>query len=573
MTGPPLYSSPKGLIPYQIDGIAQWLRMHGLLCTWEPGTGKSHLALAGGALLVELERAGLILILCEQNKLDEWLEDYRTFTSLRAVIYRGTPAKRAKIRDSLFGPEPPQVLVATYETARNDLGKFEQRVPEGGGKKKKVWVTGPLHETLLTIAQERGLAVVADESTRLGNRYQGPSRRGGQWVGAQGSLVYKGLEVTLAAIRKVAAMRLWIAGLTGTPVETSIDNTFNQVRLISPEHAGSIAGYERDYVRYRPLHGTPKFQNISPDYPWQTPGVTPFTEKIAPILSHKRKDDPDVRAAFPVPVEEPMYVNLHPDHLALYRAIESLGGDPEVFPQGMEKRDEDVLFGILRQVAAHPMALPLSNAAQEPGKLANLIVERVGRETFARIPSYKERELVTKLERLVLGIQAQVVVFTFFTGIIPILEEAIRRADISVTTYSGALAAKEREANKAAFKAGEASVLICSDAGARGMNLPEASYGINFELCLTDAKTKQRINRYNRLDSTFAQVTSYSMIALDTIEEAILSLNLNRQGLHEAVLSEGAAADGDDSEGEFIGNLDADARRALFERHRLSAAT
>lgn len=569
-----LYSSHRGLISYQMDGIEQWLRMRGLLCTWEPGTGKSHLALAGGSLLVELEMAGLIVILCEQNKLDEWLEDFRYYTKLRATIYKGTPAKREKIRASLFEPDPPQVLIATYETARNDLGKFVQEPQPGTKKKKKVWQTGPLHDLLVAIAQDRGLAVVADESTKLGNRYQSGGRRAGQWIGPSGSLVYKGVEMVLAAIRKVAATRLWVAGLTGTPVETSIDNTFNQVRLISPEHAGSIAAYERDYVRYRPLHGTPRFQNLSPDYPWQTPGVIPFTEKIAPILNHKRKDDPDVRAAFPTPIEEPMYVNLHPDHLALYRAVESLAGDPEVFPEGMDKRDEDVLFGILRQVAAHPMALPLSNAAQEPGKLANLIVERVGRETFAAIPCYKERDLVTKLERLVFGPQAQVVVFTFFTGIIPLLEQAIRKAGISVVTYSGALSQKEREVNKAKFKAGEASVLICSDAGARGMNLPEASYGINFELCLTDAKTKQRINRYNRLDSTFASVTSYSMIAIGTIEEPIFGLNLRRQEWHETMLG-GAAeeVDGDDSEDDFIVSLDAESRRALFERHRASVST
>lgn len=567
----PIYTSPQGLHGFQSDGIAQWITMRSLFCTWETGCGKSHLVLAGISLMVELGLIEVGMVVCEQNKLKEWEADFRKFTSLRVVRYMGDPKRRAKIRESLLSDEPPQVLITTYETSRNDLGGFVKVAQPGSKRKKSVFQTGPLVDTLVDVSIRSGLAIAYDESTKLGNRYQSGGMRSGQWVGQRGSVTYKAHEALLQAIRKVAKAKLWVAGLTGTPIETSPDNAFNQVRLLSPDHAGSIASYEKDHVRYRDIHGKAKYQNISPDDLWRQEWVVPFSEKIAPILSHKRKDDPDVRAAFPKATEEPMYVTLHPDHLALYRAIESLHGDPQVFGVEMTKQQEDVLFGILRQVAAHPMALPLSAASREEGTLAKLIVDRVGRETFAAIPCNKQKALTDKLAHLVHGQGSQVVVFSFFGNtVIPLLEEGIRAEGISVATYTGSMSESAKEEAKRSFRAGEVSVLVLSDAGARGLNLPEAQYGFNYELCLTDGKTKQRMNRYNRIDAGHAEVTTFSMVSLGTIEEQILTLNLKRQGWHETLLSETTAglSDGDDSEQDFIERLDVEDRRAMFERSR-----
>lgn len=558
-----IYRSERGLYPFQVEGISQWLTNGSMLCTWETGCGKSHLVLAGGSLLFEEDMAGLLLVVCEQNKVPEWIADFEQFTTLRVRKYGGSPAQRQKIREQIGQPDGPQVLVATYETSRNDLGGFVT-VPGKKGRTRKEFQTGPLTDTLTQVAAGAGLAVAYDECTRLGNRYQAGHRRLGRWISARGSVVYRAHEAMLKSVRFTSG-RLWVVGLSATPIETSPDNAFDELRLISPKTVGSIKSYEDNYVLYRDPFGKATYKNLTATDKNREPWVTPFDELIAPVINHKSKSDPDVRAAFPEATEEPMYVTLHRDHLALYRAVQGLGGDPTLFPQGMTKEDEDVLFGLLRQIAAHPRAVLLSPAAAREGTMANVVVTTVGERVLSGIPCAKEDALVAKLETLVGDQRAQVVVFSFFgNSVIPLLHERLEAEGFRVATYTGSMSAAAKERAKAAFQAGEFDVFLCSDAAARGLNLPQAKYVINYEMCLTHARTTQRINRLSRIGSGHDSITAFSMVAMETVEEAILGLNMRRQEWHEAILPNGHPDDG----GESIGALSAEERRAMFAKVR-----
>lgn len=575
-----LYHSPKGLYPFQAEGIAKWLIERSLLCTWETGCGKSHLCLAGGAILVEDEMAGLIVVVCEQNKLSEFENDFKKFTKMAVMQYRGDKARRMRILDAVRGEETaikklkisgrPQVLVMTYETSRNDLGRFSKQKVDG--RTKKVWVEGPLTELLREVASS-GVAFIYDESSRLGGRYQeGHARKGRGWVPQRGSVTYKAHEHVLKVLRSLTE-KVWVAALTATPVETSPENAFNQVRLIAPHIAGTVSEWEKNYIRYRDNFDRASYKNISPDSLHREPWVTPFSEVIKPILSHKKKTDPDIRAAFPEAVEEPLYVEMTKEHRALYDAVEALADDEILFPGGMSKTDQQVLFGILRQIASHPMALAISPAAEREGTLANLIVSRVGVDALSKIKSSKEEELVSKLNLLVRGQGSQVVVFTYFgRSTLQLLKNRLEAEGFKVAPYRGGMSQTEKDEAQSAFRRGDYEVFLSSDAGARGLNLPEAQYVINYEMCLTHAKTTQRINRISRLGSGHASITAFSMIALDTIEEQIFRMNIKRQEWHEDLLStddeESASRDEVD---DLLGTMDSRERQKLFSRKRTKA--
>lgn len=504
----------------------------------------------------------LLVIVCEKNKVREWVEDFERFTRLEVVRYHGTPSKRQKIRALIEGGLlHPQVIVTTYETSRNDLGKFSKQKIDG--RTKKVWIEGALADTLRTVAGRGGLAVVFDESSKLGNRWQaGYARKGKGWVPERGSTVYRAWDHALGEIRK-ATDRLWVAGMTATKVERSPENFYNMLRLIAPSYAGTVSDWECNYVRYRDPFGRATFKNLSPDDFHREAFVVPFSEKIAPVLSYKAKTDPDVKALFPEMTEEPRYVTLGDEHLALYRAIEELEDDPELFPEGMNDRDAQVLFGIKRMVAAHPLVLAHSNAAAKEGTIANLIVERVGYDVLSTIKVAKVDVLVDDMRLLVEGQGAQALVFTFFgPTLIPILKERLEAEGFTVATYYGAMSGSEQERSMAAFRAGEYQIMLASDAAARGLNIPEAQYVYNYEMCLTHAKVVQRVNRISRLGSGHASVTAFSMIALDTIEERILDVNFQRQTWEEYLTPDGEDAD----EGDYLKALTADERRRLFER-------
>lgn len=472
-----LYHSPQGLYPFQAEGVAWGVLRHANLCVWDTGLGKSHLAMASAAICFEDDLIDLCVVVCEQNKLGEWPEDFERFTGLTVGKYHGP--RRKKLLD-----DPPQVMVTTYETMRNDVG-----IKDGPRK----IAPGPM---LGWLSGKRVLVVYDEMVAKLG--------------ASRGSSNYKHHQFMLNELRKVGDVR--VLSLTATPVDRDPESTFNMIRLIYPGFC-TVNQFENDHVVYRDIYGKArKFKNL--DFA-EDHGVVPLREKIAPILLVKRKTDPDVVDQFPKQVEEFTYTPLGDKHQDFYDAIVK-----EYASQASTPFEEAGIFTVLRQIAAHPMSLLRSH-----GETAQDIVRQVGVEGLEALGSTKTDRLMEYLSLVVDSQGSKAVVFTFFgQSVLPILAERIRAAGISVVVNHGAMSSTQREEAKAEFRFGEAQVFLSSDAGARGLNLPEGLYVVNYELPLTHANYIQRINRIHRIDSPHPSVTCQSLITPHTIEEGIAKL-------------------------------------------------
>jgi SNF2 family DNA or RNA helicase len=101
-------------------------------------------------------------------------------------------------------------------------------------------------------------------------------------------------------------------------------------------------------------------------------------------------------------------------------------------------------------------------------------------------------------------------------------------------------------------------VLLASDAGARGINVPEATYVVEYDVA-THAVRLQRMNRSHRIDSTAETVHCMSFVLDGTVEEDIVGRMLERNHTADTLL-------GDTDAGEdFISAAD---RREIFESRR-----
>lgn len=512
----PLYQSPRGLYDFQAEGVARSYLRPDNLAVWDTGIGKSHLAMALSALLFEDDEIDRVLLICEQNKLDEWVADFGKFTKLEAGLYYGNVKKRAKMREAL-----PQIIVSTYETAKNDVVKYV----EVEGRKTKAPVPGPLTEAI----QGERVLVVYDEMTKLGNRK---------------SQNHKAHDFLVQYLREQGEGR--VLGLTATPIERGPDNMYNLGRIFMPGYM-TVAQFEKYYVAARDIFGNySRFKNLSPEDCER--GVTPFSAFFQPIMLRKRKSDPDVVDQFPKTVEEITYVDLGAKHLDFYETVRDL------VPEGDEMAERQ-MFLLLRQIAGHPMSLLHSE-----GELAKSIVDSVGAEGLASLGAAKLDRLVEYLKPIVHGQGAQAVVFTFFgPSMIPYIKQGLEEADIKVAINYGQMSKADRAENMAAFKAGKADIFLSSDAGARGINLPEATYAVEYEMSLTHANRTQRMNRIHRIDSEAPSVTFQSFIARDTIEEGIANLVLRRNEWSDQILD-------DDDPGD--GFVSAEMRRELIKKAR-----
>lgn len=441
---------PPRVIPYQTDYIARMYLMEDALLAADLGTGKTVMSLGTAGLAMERGDIDLVLVVCERNKLAEWKSDFGVFTRIPAEIYHGPKRRRL-----LEAPLPPAVIT-TYETCRSDVAVFPPK-----GSRKRTLHPGPLMEAMTG----RRVMIIYDESTKLGRR---------------SSRLYKAHYWMRSRLRVPGERVPRVLGLTATPMESDYDNIFNQLRLIVPRAMPTVAEYERQVVRSRDIYGRPKY---SPE------GSEWFRAMVTPWILRKRKSDPDVREYFPPLTEKFLRIEMRADQRAAYRALEDLAWDEDG-----NFREVPGLSTLLRQLAGDPWAVG------EAARTGSSALARMAAEEMTELEtcsSAKAEELISLCD-LVMSSGGKLVVFSFFTTVLRALRR--RLGDRPVYLYTGEQTDADREDQKARFRAREGgAVLLSSDAGARGINLPEASYIVEYEVARTHSLRMQRAGRGHRL--------------------------------------------------------------------------
>lgn len=483
-----LYWSPKGLYPFQADDIARALvmrdegRSYGMF-QWDTGLGKSHAALALSAFMIEDNKADVILLVCERVKLKEWLADFEEFTKLEARIHHGTSRKNKMAKLGM-----PQVIISTYETFKTDLARFA--IKQGGRGK---YVVG---NWLMDQMVSSGLRpmVVFDESDKLSNRSSGN---------------YKSWDFILKTFRKHHA-EVPVYMLTATPIRKDWENAFNQLRLLAPDAMPLVKDFEKYFVRTRNIYGNAIYHDFR---------MGEFADLCKPLLFVKSKEDPDVRDQFPAMTEESMWVDLEGLQKDLYKLVYDMENAGDMMT--------------LRQICAHPGAL-VHSAQYGESKVAKMLVDELGPDYLRQIPSAKTDRLVEYLRPVVNGQGAKAVVFSFFgPSVLPLLREALEGKHVKCWMHN-------EEDGIEAFKASkEPGVLLCSDAAARGINLPQASYLVEYDVPSTYGLRTQRLNRISRIGQGGPTATVRTMLARESVEVGLMWSMLKGNHQTDTLLGKG----------------------------------
>lgn len=463
--------------------------------------------MAASAIMFDDNLIDVCVLIAERNKVREWADDFAEFTGLTVARYEGTKAKRLRL---LLPENRPQVLIATYETARADMVVKDQA-------DRRKMTPGEFTTAL------HGLRVfiVWDEMSKLGNR---------------DSQLHKAHHLAVQYWRANGECRTM--GLTATPMERNPENYYNLGRILTPGTVGSVRQFHAQHVTDYDMFGNAsKFTNLPA-----------LAHKMAPVLLRKRKTDPDVRDQFPRMMERFTFVELGDDHQRFYDEVE------ESIEMSDDPIAQQVGFTVLRLLAGHPMSL-----VDSQGEMAKALVESVGIQRLTSMGSAKTESLIAYLDEVVN--ESQAVVFTYYVSVLRLLERAIRDAGLTVATYHGQMPPADRESAKARFRAGEVQVLLASSAAEKGINLPEAGYVVNYDLPTKHTSYVQRLNRISRIGTVNSEVvTAQSFIARNTVEESIAGLWLGRNQQSDILLDPDA---GDDEE--FVS---ADTRRALLRSSR-----
>ena len=333
-------------------------------------------------------------------------------------------------------------------------------------------------------------------------------------------------------------------GLSGKPIENRPEELFSIMEWIDPTVLGSFREFDRTYIRRKASGDVRYYKNL------------PLLRKTMDESIHRKtRHDKDVRDQMPAvasksylidfdPASQRLYNKIVRELLEVIRAAQSFStfnlmshyagvddGGPmgEIMPRLMA----------LRMLCDHPKLL-LHSADQfdDPATQAGSKYISDLRKTGAIDKLKSAPKMSVTLEEIddILDASSRnkVVLFSFFKPMLAILSGNL---GVDHEMFTGDLTPRERDASLERFqKDTRCRVLLSSDAGGVGVDMPAANYLISYDLPWSAGKFDQRNGRIVRISTKWPEVTLLSMLMRNSIEERMFDMLQQKSAIGAAWL-------------------------------------
>lgn len=488
------------LKPYQVEAVDRMAQQKKMLVAYEMGLGKTCMTIAAIETLREskqIKQSTLVIVLASLKY--QWESEIKKFSNASVTVVDGS--KNARLQQYVYGTYT-DYTITNYESIVND------------------W------DFLKTLEFD---AIVCDEATAI--------------KGFRSKRTKKVKELATKTPVKYA--------LTGTPIENGRpEELYSIMQFVNPTLLGRFDLFDKTFIVRNHFGGVQRYRNLPL-----------LHEKIKESSVRKAQSDPDVAPYLPETIHlDPIKVKLGKSTKNLYEKIkmdltnelqeaqalfgvgfslEALYGQGQAFGGPADALRGSIMSKItaLRMVCDSPSLLIDS---------ANKYLLNQGLGGSAYAASLSDDGYLndvqtdsTKLDAVVKYVSdhletddnSKVVIFTSYLGMLPLLQNAFTEKKIKSRLYSGQLSAKEKEDSKLDFQTSkEVRVLISSDAGGYGVDLPQANLLVNYDLPWSAGKAVQRNSRIRRASSTWKSVIIQDFLVLNSIEERQFEM-LNQKNL------------------------------------------
>jgi len=468
------------LKPYQVDAVAKMVDKQQILVAYEMGLGKTPMTIAA----IEEQSPKLTLVLCLASLKYQWQKEIAKFSDSTSIVIDGTVTQRSKQYEQMF---EHNYVIMNYEQVVND------------------W------DVIKNIAFD---AVVCDEATAI-----------------------KGFRAKRAKRVKELAKKIPIRyALTGTPIENGRpEEIFSIMQFVNPQALGRFDLFDKTFIVRNHFGGVQRYRNLQ------------LLHKT--LMDHsvrKAQKDDDVKPYLPDAVyRDPIIVKLDSksqrlyDHIAkdLYRVLmearELLGSNFNIaahYGQAYDANDPanqirgEVMSRItaLRMLCSNPFLLHNSavNFSKHTGKgsaYIHSIAEYL--EGVAKTP--KQDVLISYLkDHLDIDATYKAVVFTSYLDSVSAITKTLNDSGYKAVAYTGEMNAKQKEEAKVSFQTKQdVRVLVSSDAGGYGVDLPQGNLLVNYDQPWSAGLSVQRNGRINRTSSEWEVITVQDILVANSIEQ------------------------------------------------------
>ena len=293
--------------------------------------------------------------------------------------------------------------------------------------------------------------------------------------------------------------------LSGTPMENHLGELWSLFHFLMPGFLGSQA-------RFRELFRQPIEKHAD------TQRLALLRRRITPFMLHRSKAA--VATELPPRTESITPVTLDGAQADLYETIR-LATEKSVraalADKGLARAQLQVLDALLklRQVCCDPRLVKATAGVTRAAGSAKL-------------------ELLMEMLPELLEEGRRVLLFSQFTGMLALIEAALRERKIAFATLTGQTQKRDEVIER--FTSGAVPLFLISlKAGGTGLNLPQADTVIHYDPWWNPAVEEQATARAHRIGQQ-RQVMVYKLVAEGTIEERILDLQARKAALAQGLL-------------------------------------
>lgn len=473
------------LFPYQVEAVERMCLRGNMLVAYDLGLGKTVLTIAAIESLMDsydIKEPGIVI--CLSSIKYQWANQINKFSDSKPLVIDGTPKQRAAQYAKAMTGEYDYVIL-NYEQVVNDWDNVKK-----------------LH---------RGFVII-DEATAI-----------------------KSFKSKRAKAVKRLVSAPYRFALTGTPIENGKpEELYSIMQFVDSKVLGRFDIFDSAFIVRNDWGGVDRYRNLPT-----------LHTKLKEAAVRKAQKDPDVAPYLPDTIhKDPMLITMDRKSAALYRQIAS-----DII---MDLDDATAMFGASFNILAHyGLESSRSSAADE---LRGKIMAKIGclrmlcsDPELLRTSAKKFKEMggegsayaaellangdldgiknTPKLDAIISYVKDfldqseknKVVIFASYVDMGPrianLLGEDICRL------YSGRIDAKTKEDNKVAFNTDPSiRVLISSDAGGYGVDLPAANLLINYDLPWSSGAATQRNGRIRRASSEWPSIVIQDILISGSIE-------------------------------------------------------
>lgn len=475
------------LLPYQPEAVDKMCERGKMLVAYDLGLGKTVLTIAAIERLMDERRVtepGLII--CLSSLKYQWASQIEKFTNgSTPLVIDGTPEQRKRQYQRALNWRATGVdyIIMNYEQVVNDW-EVVKKLPRG--------------------------FMVLDEATAIKSFRSKRAR----------------------AIKKLGSCEFKFA-LTGTPVENGKpEELFSIMEFVDPSVLGRFDKFDMAFIVRNSWGAVERYRNLPV-----------LNERLKEACVRKAQKDPDVAPFLPETIyNAPIYVGLDRKTAKLYERIrndllleldnaqELLGGAFNIlshYGHGSDWGQQNELHGkIMSKVTALKMltcspALLKSSASKfnnNNGEGSAYAAELDSEGLLDNLPSAKLDVFAKYVEQfLEQNENNKLVVFTSYVEMVDLI--IARIGPTICRSYTGQLDAKTKESHKNDFNnKSNVRVLVSSDAGGYGVDLPAANLLINYDLPWSAGLATQRNGRIRRASSEWKTIVIQDILTAGSIE-------------------------------------------------------